>query len=295
MNGSWVNRSEKMSSLARALRKNYELWNYEEILLPAIEKYDDSLDKGTKFTDGEHFYLVKPDITSQILNRLSGEEKRKLFYLSEVLDGDPTGSWQFGAEYIGGQEIWMVVEILTTIITGLEKLGIEDFLIDIGTRKVWESVTEDLPGVQEKIFTALHQRSFEMIDDLRISEEKKDQIWHLFNFRDKDCDYGRLSKILEVLDDDRLFADFGTVRGMSYYQDLTFEIYSPRVGSPLGGGGEYRFREEGACGFAFNLESLLELFPGQKGQAREKIEGNSAEGLNRARKLIKEGTPIEVK
>jgi ATP phosphoribosyltransferase regulatory subunit len=295
MNGAWANQSNKLSTVARVLRRNYDLWNYKEILLPAIERNKEGLDRGTKFTDGQEFYLVKPDITSQILTKLEDENRRKLFYMSEVLDGGTSGDWQFGAEYIGGKELWMPVEILSSIITGLESLGIDDFYIDVGSKRVWESVTNDVPGLRNEVFSALHHRSFDLIDELDIPDTKKDEIWHLFNFRDKKCDYDRLNEILDIVDDDRVFADFGTVRGMSYYEDLTFEIYSPAIGSPLGGGGEYTFRNVGACGFAFHLEVLLDIFSGLEDRNRQRIGGPLRKRLNRAKENIRDGNSIEVK
>ena len=97
------------------------------------------------------------------------------------------------------------------------------------------------------------------------------------------------------MDDDRVFADFGTVRGMSYYEDLTFEIYSPAIGSPLGGGGEYTFRNVGACGFAFHLEVLLDIFSGLEDRNRQIIEGDPGARIDRAKEKIRDGNPIEVK
>ncbi|MFW6005836.1 MAG: ATP phosphoribosyltransferase regulatory subunit [Candidatus Bipolaricaulota bacterium] len=295
MNGNWINQSNSLSTVARVLRENYDLWNYREILLPAIEEAGGGLDKGTKFTDGSEFYLIKPDITSQILSRLTAEKKRKLFYISEVLDGETSGDWQFGAEYIGGDKSWMVLEIISSIITGLESLGIEDFFVDIGSKQVWESATSELPDLRSEVFSALYHRSFDLIDDLDISEEKKDEIWHLFNFRDQRCSYSRLNEILKTINDERIFADFGTVRGMHYYEDLTFEIYSPATGSPLGYGGEYTFRNADACGFAFNLESLIEVFTGLGGRKREKLGGSNKKKLRRAKERVENGVTIEVK
>ncbi len=294
MNENWINQSNNLSIVARVLRENYNLWNYREILLPAIEKSRDELDKGTKFTDGEEFYLIKPDVTSQILARLSEGKKRKLFYISEVLDGETSGDWQFGAEFIGGDKGWMVLEIISSIITGLESLGVEDFFVDVGSRRVWESATSDIPDLREEVFGALYHRSFDLIDDLNITKEKKEEIWRLFNFRDQRCDYDRLNNILETIDDDRIFADFGTVRGMHYYEDLTFEIYSPEIGKPLGYGGEYNFRNGDACGFAFDLEALLAVFNNPEGKGREKVDGPAKKKLNRARTRIESGVPVEV-
>lgn len=294
MNITRIDQSKKLSIIASKLRENFERWNYREVLLPAIENATEELDKGTKFTDGEDFYLVKPDITSQILTGLSEGKKYKLFYLSEVLDGGTSGDWQFGAEYIGGKERWMIVEILTGIITALELLNIDNFFIDIGSSKVWERATEDIPEVKEDVLRALHHRSFDLIDEAEIPSQKRKEIWRLFNYRDKTCNYERLASILEVLDDERLFADFGTVRGLPYYEDLTFEIYSPQLGSPLGGGGEYKFESTSCCGFAFHLENLLEIYAHNEEQDRVIVDEPPEKGYHRAKDLVEDGIAVEV-
>ncbi len=295
MNVANIDGSEKLSSVASKLRRNFELWNYREVLLPAIERASADLDRGTKFSDGEEFYLIKPDITSQILTKLQEGRRYKLFYLSEVLDGETSGDWQFGVEYVGGNQRWMIVEILSAAITALEGLGIDNFYIDVGSRKVWEGITEEVPEVREEVFRALHHRSYDRVDELNLPESKKEEIWRLFNYRARTCDYERLNSVLETIDDERVFADFGTVRGLPYYEDLTFEIYSPKVGSPLGGGGEYRFEDEDSCGFAFHLEELLEVYDGDNGEDRQRLSGFPEERLIRARELVKEGIPVEVK
>ena len=295
MNGSWINKAEILSVIAKKLRTNFERWNYREILLPAVEEYRDELDKGTKFTDGKDYYVIKPDITSQLLTRLTGDGRHKLFYISEVLDGNPTGDWQFGAEYIGGNDRWMVVEIISTIITALESLGITEFYVDVGSKKVWERAIEGFEDIREEIFDAIHHRSFDLIDELDLPREEEEEVWGLFNYRSRRCDYERLNEILETIDDDRVVADFGTVRGMSYYEDLTFEIYSPEVGSPLGGGGEYKFRNRDAFGFAFHLDKLLEIFSDPSGEERLTLNGTSPETLKRAMTLVREGQGVEIK
>jgi ATP phosphoribosyltransferase regulatory subunit len=294
MNVNLIGQSKKLSSVASKLRQNFELWNYREVLLPAIEESKSELDKGTKFSDGDNFYLIKPDITSQILTKLESGREYKLFYLSEVLNGGTSGDWQFGVEYVGGDNRFMIAEVLNGIITALESLGIREFFVDIGSRKVWEEVTEEIPTSKEKVFRALYHRSFDMIDEADLPEEKREEIWQLFNYRGQRCEYEKLNSILETVDDERLFADFGTVRGLPYYDDLTFEIYSPKVGSPLGGGGEYGFESENSCGFAFHLTNLLEIYEGNGEEERREVSGNSKEEFRRARKLVEDGIPVEV-
>lgn len=294
MNYDTLNKSQTLSAITRSLRRNFELWNYRETFLPAITRYDGDLDRGTKFVHGDEFYLVKPDITSQILTGLKEVKKHKLFYFSEVLNGGVDGVWQFGAEYIGGAETWMTVEILSSIITALERLEIEDFYIDIGSRKVWEEATEGLEE-RDKVFEALYHRNFELIDEIPMAEEKKEEIWRLFNYRRETSDYEKLDEILTAVDDDRLYADFGTVRHRDYYDDVTFEVYSPEVGAPLGGGGEYRFRDVDACGFGFNVEYLAEIWPDGNGREVTVIDEDPREGYRKARELVQEEETVEVK
>lgn len=293
MNYDVINKSRELSAVTSSLRKNFELWNYRETFLPAITRYAEDLDKGTKFAHGDEFYLIKPDITSQILNELKSVKKKKLFYFSEVLNGGVNGIWQFGVEYIGGKKNWMTVEILSSIITALERLNIEDFYIDIGSREVWKSATEGIQD-RDKIFDALYHRNFELIDEIPMSRDKKEEIWNLFNFRSKSSDYEKLDRILTAVDDERLYADFGTVRHMDYYDDITFEIYSPEVGAPLGGGGEYRFNGADSCGFGFNVEYLTEIHPDGNGSEKRAINGDLKESYRKARELVREDRKVEV-
>ncbi len=287
-------KSRELAKVVSALRKNYELWNYREVFLPAIAEYKGKLDKGTKFAGNDEFYLIKPDITSQILTQLKHVETHKFFYFSEVLDGGVKGSWQFGVEYIGGEQTWMIVEVLTSIITALEKLGVYDFYVDIGSRRIWRQVTSQAPDKEDQIFEALYHRNFELIDELELPEKKKEEVWELFNYRGQNPDDERLSEILSAVGDSRFFADFGTVRHRPYYYDITFEIYSPQVGEPIGGGGEYMYKDRTSCGFAFNVENLLAVSLDTDGVARKLVEGDLHESFLTARKLVAEGDYVEV-
>lgn len=289
-----VNESRKLANVVRALRNNYELWNYSEVFLPAIAEYDERLDKGTKFAENDKFYLIKPDITSQLVTKLKQVETHKFFYFSEVLNGGVKGNWQFGVEYIGGEETWMIVEILSSIITALEKLGVHDFYVDIGSRRIWRKITSEIPDREEQIFEALYHRNFELIDEMDLTKEKKDEVWKLFNYRGKDPDDEKLSRILTAVGDSRFFADFGTVRHMPYYYDITFEIYSPQVGEPLGGGGEYMYKDRPSCGFAFDVEHLLAVNPNMEQVPKKLVQGDLHESFLTARKLVANNDHVEV-
>ena len=286
--------SERLADITKYLRRTFELWGYREIFLPAIEEFSEQLRKGTKFAYNNAFYIIKPDLTSQILANLKEPRKLKLYYISEVLNGGIKGGWQAGVEFLGGEDIKMQVEVLLVVITSLETLGIEDFYIDIGSLKVWENTIKGVEKFRAEIFRALTRRNFEIIERLPIGEKKKEELWQLFNFRGKSCEYKKLNKIIEAVDDERIFIDFGTIRPLPYYSDIIFEVYSPKIGKPLGGGGEYRFKGMNAFGFAFDLNALSKLFDGKIERGRKRVRGGLKEAYRLAKELVMLGIPVEV-
>ena len=109
----------------------------------------------------------------------------------------------------------------------------------------------------------------------------------------------RLEGLLELLQGapdlaGRVVIDLGLLRGLAYYNGIVFEVKSLVQETALGGGGRYD-RLAGALGspypvpalgFAYNLESLIELIP-----AREDHTGGETE--NPAALVIGEGSGIE--
>ncbi len=286
--------SVKLANVTKEVRNVFEMWNYKEIFLPTLEPYSNELRKGLKTANHNDFYLVKPDITSQISVNLKDKRKLRLYYISEVLDGN-SGEWQAGIEYIGGKTKPMQIEVLSVVITTLERLGISNFYIDIGSLDIWRRSMNNIKEYEEVIFSALKSRNFGLIEELGLGEEKTEELWDLFNFRGKKCRVEGINDIIETLDDDRIFIDFGTVRPLPYYDDLIFEVYSSNLGYPLGAGGGYRVNGQKACGFAFKLKGFLELYESETVEKeRKKISGDIKKVYDKAKSLVYEGEHIEV-
>ncbi|WP_367884513.1 ATP phosphoribosyltransferase regulatory subunit [Thermococcus sp. JCM 11816] len=134
----------RLAEIGNRLRGGvFDLWNYREIVFPAVEEYSESIRKGTKFAHNNEFYVICPDATSRIIRDFNNGEAR-IYYISEVLDGEIHGVWEAGVELIGGREPDMYVEVPSVLITALESLGIEDFYIDVGSVKVWEEATRGI-------------------------------------------------------------------------------------------------------------------------------------------------------
>jgi histidyl-tRNA synthetase len=85
----------------------------------------------------------------------------------------------------------------------------------------------------------------------------------------------RLQEFLELIAagsgiEEHLTIELGLLRGLAYYNGIVFEVCHPSSADALGGGGRYDglARALGspdpiaALGFAYNLESLMELSPG---------------------------------
>ena len=286
--------SEKFGKIFKKSREVLNLWNYREVFLPTIEKFNPSLREGLKFSYNNEFYLINPDLTSQI-GMYAKKDSLRVFYISEVLKGSIRGEWQLGAEYIGGNDVSMHIEILMVVISLLESIGIKEFYIDIGSLNVWKNETGGDVKLEEKVFEALRRRNFEIIETLPISKAKKENLWHLFNFRGKGSDYKKLLRIVETLDDDRIFVDFGTIRPLSYYDDIIFEIYSPKIGYSIGGGGDYSVNNKKGVGFGFNLKTLITLLKNSKNEKRSIVEINNLDAFKKCFSLVKNNVPIEVK
>lgn len=154
----------------------------------------------------------------------------------------------------------MQVEVLSVLTSVLEGLELTDFYVDVGSLEVWRRVSTGIEEYQDQLFTSLRQRNFDLVQDLPIADGKKEQIWDLFNYRGKDCDYKKLNRIINGLSAEQVMIDFGTIRPLPYYEDIIFEVYSPRLSQPLGAGGDYRHDGFKACGFAFDLQLLMELY-----------------------------------
>ncbi|MFW6065004.1 MAG: ATP phosphoribosyltransferase regulatory subunit [Candidatus Natronoplasma sp.] len=283
--------SGRLDSVATEIRDVFKNWSYEEIFLPSIAEHTEELRKGLKTTYDNQFYVVKPDITSQISANFKGDVPTRKFYISEILDGIDS-TLQAGIEYICDDPLRNKVETLSVAISVLERLNIEDFYIDIGSLQIWREYMEEVKQYEDEIFRALKRRNLSLIDDLSIPEKKKDELWELLNIRGQQCGFNKIDKLLKIVDDERVYADLGTVRPLTYYDDIIFEIYSSRVGYPIGGGGEYTVNGVHGCGFALDLGLVSDIYEEGNDDESFKIDGDLKTSYSKALKLVKDGKRV---
>ncbi|MBS3781142.1 MAG: ATP phosphoribosyltransferase regulatory subunit [Candidatus Thermoplasmatota archaeon] len=285
--------SERLDIIVSEIREILKRWGYQEIFLPSVVEHDGKLRKGLNITCQNEFYSVNPDPTSQMaVNFRDGLPIRK-FYIREILDGIE-GKFQAGIEFLCDDPVRNKVEILNILISILERLKIEDFYVDIGSLKIWKETIENIKEYRDDIFTALRRRNLSLIDDLPISSEKKEELWDLLNLRGEKCGFDKIDRLIDLVDDDRFYADLGTVRPLPYYDDIIFEIYSPRAGFPIGAGGEYKLEGTHGCGFALDLEMISEIYNIEEENDFVVVDGDLKTSYRRARGLVEDGEKVRM-
>lgn len=290
-----ISSSMKVAQVFREARMVCERWGYSEIVMPSLDKESPMLKEGLRtLVDGE-VYRVHPDSTSHLLNHLKGHTSVKLFYCAEVLDFHAKSRWQIGAESIREAPFKASVEMMNVVISLLEKLGIHDFLIDIGSMAEWERHMTDIPEHRDTVWKAIRQRNFGLIEELPIPHNKKQELWALLNTRTQTPDQPEIHRLLQSLDDHRLYMDMGTIRFLPYYNELVFEVYVPTLGVPIGGGGRYRVNGDTGFGFALDASILAQLSDSSEPLKREVVEGKIGPAFKRARELVLSDVGVEVR
>lgn len=286
--------SKRLDAIATKIRDVFMNWGYREIFLPCVTEYSDDLRRGLKITYDNRFYVVRPDITSQIAaNYKNGGTTRK-YYICEILDG-VDGTLQAGVEFLCDDPLKNKVEVLSVMISVLENLGIEDFYIDVGSLRVWRECVEEVREFEDEIFRALKRRNLSLLDDIPIPREKKEDLWDLLNLRGGKSGFKKIDELLEVIGDERIYADLGTMRPLPYYEDIIFEIYSSQVGYPIGGGGEYTVNGVNGCGFALDLALISEIYDGDRDDGATEVRGDLSSSYGAARDLVKQGKKVVIR
>lgn len=269
MKKDFFSENGKIAGLSKRIRAVFDDWNYEEIFLPFMEEYTDSLRGGLKHTDGKRFYLIKPDVTSQIIDRMKQRKTYRYFYFSDYFLGDGSCSIQFGAEFVGANPLQEKVEILQVVASILRAVDVSDFYVDVGSLKHLNEILAKIPERRREAMEALKSRNFTVIEDMNIDEEFKEALWKIFSFRGRKSGIPQLDGIVDHLPEEHFFIDTGTVRYLDYYEDIVFEVYTPSSGKALGGGGDYAVKEMAGFGFSMDLRGLAEIAPFNSTMIRE--------------------------
>jgi len=266
-----VSNSFKLGRVTKIIRDMFYELDYSEIFLPAMDRYSPELRGGLKTAFNNEFYVIKPDVTSHLLSSIIKEEELKVFYVSEVLDGTPKGTWQIGTEWIGGKVVLKdkIIEQILTVKAILKALGIADFMIDIGSLRKWREIIEQYHLDKKTVYEAIEKRSISAMGSMNIPGKARGALMALLQKRGKTCDDPLIDGIIGAVNDDCMMVDFGTLRHFDYYDDIVIEIYTRNHGKMLGGGGQYVNRGQDCFGFALDLDVLSQLASDTLGISQE--------------------------
>ncbi|MEE9252372.1 MAG: ATP phosphoribosyltransferase regulatory subunit [Thermodesulfobacteriota bacterium] len=298
-------RAEEIKRVEDTLLGEFSRWGYRPVITPLFESLESILtglgedlrEKTLKFVDpatGE-VVALRPDITPQVARMVAVDLKEhpkplRLCYSGRVVRYEEKGSgkerevFQVGCELFGLEGPEADAEIIALASKSVEKLGIENLVLDIGHTGFLRHLLEKTGKCRGRIEEALKKKDTEALKLATLSaalpvkiREAVCALPELFGGREvleaakRVPIFKRYAKeienVLSIVDEFNLnFSvniDFGELRGFNYYTGVTFELISPNASSPLLRGGRYDMLlvnygyDAPATGFAVDVESVL--------------------------------------
>lgn len=256
-------------------------------------------EKVFKFFDRQGAVMaLRPDMTTSIARMVAthySEHKLPLrfcyatnvFRFQKPRKGRQQEFYQIGAELIGIDGIEADMEIILLASKILQEVGIKKFTVNIGHVKFLEGLLDEIESYSNKqlIFETIMDRNFILLErivkDISLKEDIKNIFTSFPKFYggpevmqelsqlplNKKCQ-GALSELRAIEKALKSYEiqftfDPGLARDLDYYTGTVFELYSPKAGFPLGGGGRYdglmdKFNiSRPATGFALTEEVVL--------------------------------------
>jgi len=271
-----------------------------------------------KFQDFDgKIVALRPEMTAPVARIIttrmpSTPEPIRLFYICNVFRYSQTyvergrEFWQAGVELVGCNTPEADGEILTFLISSLEKIGLKEVRVDVGHASLLKDLLkvtgldEEKRGILQNLLGYRDEARLEKFMDqnnlpprlreafLKLSSCRRlDEVSSVSlvssKYRKTENHLKNLLEVKDVLTDygieNLVFFDFSLTRKIEYYTGIVFEASVPNFGLPLGGGGRYdNFIEKfgklkiPAIGFALEIEKCLQALTAQgfQPQKREK-------------------------
>ena len=242
---------------------------------------------------------LRPELTTPIArvvsSKLGGTPPWRLMYGGEVFryedvqTGRQREFCQAGAELIGQEGAEADCEILALAIETLKAQGLQRFTVSIGHMGVLQGLLQSLNCDENRLRSVRHlvlEKDFVGLSELLGKAGLAEGQWQaVVDLLTRPLDMHNLpldnpflpgeiraalknlQQIVRLLDlfgyESYLQVDLSTLRAQEYYTGMVFEVYTPGIGYPIGGGGRYdqlflRFgRASPATGFALGVDRLL--------------------------------------
>ncbi len=308
--------AERIYSVENTIIDVFHRQGFKRVITPLVE-YVDVLSRGLderlkeklfKFIDPltGRVVAIRPDITPQIARIVATKMRTeglplKLYYNENIFrnsnsdDSSPVELLQIGAEYISDEALPEIdAQMITMAMEILERLGIEEFRIDIGEMGFVKAIMASLDVPQatlELIKDAIAKKDSGTLKEITgehrdtIGEEREALLLSLTELygdttvvdRALECvkDEGLrehllyVKKVVDIVGSkgfaDKITIDLGEVRGFAYYTGIIFECFCGRMGSPVLSGGRYDNLmasygyDVRSTGFAFDVAGLVTI------------------------------------
>ncbi|GGL42305.1 ATP phosphoribosyltransferase regulatory subunit [Sporolactobacillus putidus] len=307
---------EAQRSIARLksiFRQELQRWGYDFIKTPALE-YAETIGRASaiedsqlfKFLDAEgHPVVLRPDMTTPIA-RIAASSLRKqplplrlaytaaLYRSQRKEGGHPSEFEQAGAELIGDGTPYADVEVISLMITLLEKTGLRSIRLAVGhvgfVNAFFYDIVKDKETVKQ-LRNLLYNKNdvgfHEYVASLRLSNHSADRLNTFIDSRRMDNEktldflkdltsgssipvhsyYHHIVELIQLLKIDHLEGnidlDITLMPHLSYYTGFVFQGFGGGLGFPVASGGRYDdllaqfHRPCPATGFGIRLDRLM--------------------------------------
>lgn len=316
-----------------AVSTEMQRWGYEPVETPTVE-FNETVGAASAILNQQLFKLLdqegntlvlRPDMTAPIARIAASTLKEAdrplrltydapVFRAQQYEGGKAAEFEQVGVELIGDESSSADAEVISLMISSLQKADITTYQVAIGHVGFVNALLEEVLGKEERVQEFrryLYEKNYvgfrKAADDLPLSSLDKRRLHELLRLKggrdivaraeaitesaEGKAALAQLKKLLEILEDygmsDRILIDLNLVMHMSYYTGTVFEAYSEGLGYPLGGGGRYdgllsQFHQpEPATGFGLRVDRLTEAL----GRAKPAVTKDTCIIFSRERRI----------
>ncbi|MGB0387904.1 MAG: ATP phosphoribosyltransferase regulatory subunit [Ardenticatenaceae bacterium] len=304
--------ARQLTGLSAMLHDLFDGWGYSQVRPPTFEYFDnvmrafddDFAARIYRFVDPDgHLLALRPDLTVPVARLVANTlydqpMPQRLSYVAPVFRfSEPNSNqssqvWQGGWELIGVASAAADAEVIALLITALEKLGLQEFQVNLGHMGFVQAILADLKvdqPVLETILRAVDRKNQQILlqtlkeakvnGELQAALSALPELWGgqevlqtaltlAPNDRARDA-IGYLQEVLGLLEGygvaEHVTIDLGEVRGMDYYTGIMFEAFATGSGFAIASGGRYdhllaRFGADlPAVGAMIELERVMKV------------------------------------
>ena len=234
---------------------------------------------------------LRADITGQI-SRIAATTLKdaarplRLCYAGQRICATPDAlqaqrqSKQIGLEYIGGDDLNGVAELIAVACHSLSGFSLGDLTVEISYPPLLNALLDSFaeekrPAIQDAVANkntkSLREHGAELLASLLEGAGTLEETASQLTLHDNDTMHTLAQKLRalgEVLNrkeiDAHFHVDLLEHTNTEYYSDFSFAIFSSKPGLELGRGGMYKIGDENAVGFTFYMDDVLPHLPEPK-------------------------------